>query len=170
MVDKISGVTLKADINKDMQINSHTANAKKLNKVAIIDKLILPLLTQINAINNKIINTVVWIPKGMANDLTTKAVTARIIPNGTIFLTSMGILAITKARVTTAICSGIPCTNKEINGILIDLTTSHIVIIVNKYNTIFYKEFFLRFLLLHIRINFIKCAAIRLCGFLETGF
>lgn len=131
MVDKISGVTLKTDINKDIQINSHTANAKKLNKEAIIDKLVLPLPSQINAINNKIINNTVWIPKGMANDLTTKAVTARIIPIGTIFLTSKGILAITQARVTTAICSGIPCSSKEINGILIDLTTSHIIIIFN---------------------------------------
>ncbi|WP_156146180.1 hypothetical protein [Desulfosporosinus sp. I2] len=98
--------------------------AKKLNKLAIRDKLKSPLPSQVKAINNKMINKIVWIPKEIVNSLTTYEINAKTIPIIIIFFHLRGILAITKAKVTTAICSGMPCKSKAINGIFINHTTS----------------------------------------------
>jgi len=55
----------------------------------------------------------------MVNILTAYETNAKIIPDIIIFSHFKGILAITKAKVTTAICSGMPCKSKAMKGILI---------------------------------------------------
>lgn len=104
----ISGVILKIGINIDILINSKTVNVKKLNKLDRKAKLRSILPNAIKEINNKIIKKTVCTPKGIGNSLTRYAEQANTIPRMIIFFQSSGILAITKAKVTTAICSGIP--------------------------------------------------------------
>lgn len=62
----------------------------------------------------------------MGNSLTTYAQTAKAIPSNIILLHFKGILANTKAKVTIAVSSGIPCKSKVINGMFINPTTSPI--------------------------------------------
>jgi len=57
--NNFSGVTPKTGINSDRQTNSTITKAKKLNKLAIRDKLKSPLPSHVKAINNKTINKIV---------------------------------------------------------------------------------------------------------------
>ena len=60
----------------------------------------------------------------MENSLTIYDNKAKTIPISKILFHLKGILAITNAKVTTAVCSGIPCKSKAINGMFINHTTS----------------------------------------------
>ena len=77
------------------------------------------MLCLVNAINNKIIKKIVCVPNGIGSNLSKYAHVANPIPMGKIIFQRRGILTITKANVTTAICSGIPCKSKAISGMLI---------------------------------------------------
>ena len=58
----------------------------------------------------------------MVNSLTIYEINAKTIPIIIIFFQLRGIPVITKAKVTTAVCSGMPCKSKAINGMFINHT------------------------------------------------
>lgn len=65
-----SGFTPKIGINNDNQKNSMIAKAKKLNRLAIKDKLKSPFPIHVNITNNKTTCKIVCTPKGIRNNLT----------------------------------------------------------------------------------------------------
>jgi len=119
----VSGVNSKININNDIQLNSNITNTKKLNELATKARPTSPLLNQVKIMNNIKSSKIVCIPKGIENSLTTYAQKANPIAVNSTLFHFRGSLAITKAKVTVALSSGIPCKSKAINGILTDLTT-----------------------------------------------
>jgi len=97
---------------------SATIRAKKLIKLAIRDILKSPLTSLFKNKNKMKIKRTVCMPKGIENCLTTNAHKAKIVPMNKILLHLRGILAITKANVVTALCSGIPCKRNVINELI----------------------------------------------------
>ena len=123
LLNRVSGVNPKTSINNDIQLNSSIPSAKKLNELAIKDRPTSPLLNLVKIINNVKSSKIVWIPKGIENSLTTYAQKASTIPVNRTLFHFRGIPAITKAKVITAVSSGIPCKSRAISGIFIILTT-----------------------------------------------
>lgn len=91
-----------------METVSNKIKAKKLSKLASRDKLTSPLPIQIKNTNNNRIMKIVCSPNGMGSSLTPNETVANVIPSGIICIHFRGTLLITKAKVTTATCSGIP--------------------------------------------------------------
>lgn len=107
-VRRLSDVIPKSGIRMDKERLSNKIKAKTLNKLARRDRLISPLPAQIKEINSNITIKMVCSPKGKANSLIRNETIANTSPIGTMSFHLRGILLITKAKVTKAICSGIP--------------------------------------------------------------
>lgn len=93
---------------------------KKLAKLAIRAKLKSPILCHIKKTNNKTIDKIVCTPNGKGYSRTTYTQTANTVPIHKVVLHFRGILAITKANVTIAVSSGIPCKSKLAHEMLIE--------------------------------------------------
>jgi hypothetical protein len=126
LLNRVLSVNPEIRINSDMQQNSKIPSTKILTELARKDRATSPLLNLVKMMNNIRSSKIVWIPKGIGNSLTTYTQNAKKILTIKILFHFKGILAITNAKITTAVCSGIPCKIKAINGIFIDLTTSPI--------------------------------------------